>query len=79
MSEHRSITEVQEARAAEWEALDGVVGTGVGRCDGEPCIKVFVRDSTVDLGGAIPEEAGGYPVRIEVTGGFRARDTTPGS
>lgn len=72
----RSIIEVQEAHADDWEALDGVEGTGVGRCEGAPCIKVFVREETAELEEEIPREVEGYPVRIEVTGRFRARDTS---
>ena len=72
----RSIIEVQEAHADAWEALDGVVGTGVGECDGEPCIKVFVRQKTAELQEEVPREVEGYPVRLEVTGPFRARDTS---
>jgi len=72
----RSIIEVQEANADAWEALDGVEGTGVGRCDGEPCIKVFVRQKTAALEEEIPSRVDGYPVRLEVTGPFRARDTS---
>lgn len=72
----RSIIEVQEARSEQWEALDGVVGTGVGECDGEPCIKVFAREESTEIEEEIPREVEGYPVRIEVTGPFRARDTS---
>ena len=72
----RSIIEVQEAHAERWEALDGVEGTGVGRCEGEPCIKVFVREKTAELEEEVPPEVEGYPVRLEVTGPFRARDTS---
>lgn len=72
----RSIIEVQEAHADDWEALDGVEGTGVGRCEGAPCIKVFVREKTAELEEEIPREVEGYPVRLEVTGPFRARDTS---
>lgn len=72
----RSIIEVQEAHAERWEALEGVVGSGVGRCGEEPCIKVFVREETEELEAKIPPEVEGYPVRLEVTGPFRARDTS---
>lgn len=72
----RSIIEVQRAHADEWEALDGVEGTGVGRCAGEPCIRVFVREKTSELEERIPEQVEGYPVQLEVTGPFRDRDTS---
>lgn len=72
----RSIVDVQEAHADTWEDLDGVVGTGIGECDGEPCIKVFVRERTGALEEEIPSRVEGYPVRMEVTGPFRAGDTS---
>ena len=54
-------------------ALPGVVGTAIGRCDSALCIRVFCRDSSAAAGGAIPEAIEGYPVKVEVTGEFRAR------
>jgi cobalamin biosynthesis protein CbiD len=69
MSE-RTMYEVQEAHEEAWRAVEGVVGTGVGACDGEACIKVFVRERTEAVEEAIPSEVEGHPVRIEVTGGF---------
>lgn len=74
----RSIEEVQDAHTPEWMAIRGVVGTGIGLCDEEPCIKVFVARRTEEIEERIPEEVEGYPVRIEVTGEFRAQDTTGG-
>lgn len=62
--------EVQEAHEEAWRAVEGVVGTGVGACGGEACIKVFVRERTDAVEQAIPSEVEGHPVRIEVTGGF---------
>ncbi|MDX1745741.1 MAG: hypothetical protein R3324_07375 [Halobacteriales archaeon] len=75
MPEH-SIEAVQEAHTRAWMAVPGVVGTGIGRCEGEPCIKVFVSARSDRVEAAIPSEVEGYPVQIEVTGAFQARDTT---
>lgn len=58
-------------------AIPGVVGTGIGLCDGEPCIKVLVTRRTAEIVEAIPEEVQGHRVEIEMTGEFRARDTSP--
>lgn len=74
----RTIQEVQDAHTLEWMAIPGVVGTGIGLCDEDPCIKVFVARRTEEIEERIPEEVEGYPVRIEVSGEFRARDTTDG-
>lgn len=73
----RPIEAVQEAHTPEWMTLPGVVGTGIGLCDGEPCIKVLVTHRTAEIEETIPEEVDGHRVQIEVTGEFRARDTAP--
>jgi len=54
-------------------ALPGVVGTAIGRCDGAPCIRVFVRDSAAARNTRFAERLDGYPVRVEVSGVFHAR------
>lgn len=70
----RTIEEVQEAHTGEWMRIPGVVGTGIGSCEGRPCIKVFASELNATIEERIPEEVEGYPVRVEVTGPFRARD-----
>lgn len=72
----RSIEETLEARTGAWMSLAGVEGTGIGRCDGEPCIKVFVRTVTDELRAAIPDTVEGHPVRLEATRRFEAREPT---
>jgi hypothetical protein len=57
-------------------ALPGVVGTGIGSCDGEPCMKVYVLRVTAELQDRIPESVEGYRVTLEETGMIRARDTS---
>ncbi len=74
----RSIAEVQEAHTPDWMEIPGVVGTGIGQCDGVPCIKVFVAQKTPEVDRQIPEQVEGYPVRVEVTGPFRALDPDSG-
>jgi hypothetical protein len=54
-------------------ALPGVVGTGQGLCDNQPCIKVFVTQHSPDLGERIQAILKGYPVVIQETGRFRTR------
>lgn len=71
----RSIEEVREAHTAEWMSIPGVVGTGIGKCDGVPCIKVFLGQETPESKEAIPNSVGGYRVEVEVTGPFRALDS----
>jgi len=53
--------------------LPGVVGTAVGLCDGQRCIKVLVADSSAAAKARIPERLEGYRVVVEVTGVIRPR------
>ena len=72
---NRGIEEVQEAFTREWMDLPGVVGTGIGLCEGQPCIKVFVAGPIQQLEERIPNEVDGHRVILEQTGRFQARDT----
>ena len=54
-------------------ALPGVVGTAIGLCDGERCIKVLLADSTAATKSRIPTRLEAYRVVTEVTGTFRPR------
>jgi predicted small secreted protein len=74
----RSIIEVQEAHTPVWMEIPGVVGTGIGQCDGVPCIKVFVAQKTPEIDRQIPAQVEGHPVRVEVTGPFKALDSDSG-
>ncbi len=67
----KTITAVLKERTPSLMALPGVVGTAEGRCDGKPCIKVYVKEKTPDLLKRIPTEIEGYPVTIEETGEIR--------
>jgi len=53
-------------------SISGVVGTGQGLCDGEPCIKVFLIKKTRELEEKIPGELEGCKVKIEETGMVKA-------
>lgn len=63
-----SIREVMAAHRDAWMARPDVTGMGIGRCDGEPCIVVYLIRRTEDVEEAIPPRVSGYPVRLEVTG-----------
>ncbi len=75
----RSIEEVQEAFTREWMDLPGVVGTAIGLCEDQPCIKVFVTGPIRELEERIPNEVEGHRVMLEQTGRFQVRDTLPNS
>jgi hypothetical protein len=70
----RSIEQTLAAHGDSLMALPGVVGTAIGRCDGVPCIRVFLADSSAATRARIPTRLEGHPVRAEVTGPIRARD-----
>ncbi|HKJ69385.1 MAG TPA: hypothetical protein VKA68_15615 [bacterium] len=69
----KSIEKVLKKHSKKLMAIKGVEGTGQGLSDGEPCITVFVSRMTDDIEEEIPDHLEGYPVRIEVTGGFHAQ------
>ena len=66
-----TIEEAHEALTEPVMALEGVVGIGIGECDGVPCIVVYLAAEDEKLTGQIPDEYGGHPVRTVVTGEIR--------
>ncbi len=73
----KTIEQVLEEHTDEWMSIPGVVGTGIGKCEGEPCIRIFVARKTAELDEKIPARMDGYLIDIQETGRFQARDTTP--
>jgi len=70
-----SLTEAHEKHSPQWMQLDGVVGTYEGRTpEGEPCIKVMVKELSEELERTIPDRVEGYPVLILPTGEIRPRN-----
>ena len=70
----RSIEQVLKEHTDRWMSINGVVGTGIGKCKGKPCIKVFVVEGDEQLRKRIPTQVEGFPVIVEVTGEIRALD-----
>jgi hypothetical protein len=70
----RSINEVLKAHTDSLMRLPGVVGTAVGLCDGERCIKVLVSGSNPAIERQIPARLEGYRVTVEVSGDLKPRD-----
>ncbi|MGH7556702.1 MAG: hypothetical protein ACREMD_02760, partial [Gemmatimonadota bacterium] len=70
----RSIEEVLDEHTPAWMEVPGVVGTGIGLCDGRRCIRVFVAERTLEVEREIPTEIEGYRVDVVVTGEFEARE-----
>ena len=69
----RSIDDVLAAHTDSLMALPGVVGTAIGLCDGQRCIKVLLADSNPDTKRKIPARLEGYAVVVEVTGTIKPR------
>ncbi len=68
----KSITQALKEATPELMKIEGVVGTAQGRCDGAPCIKIYVARKTPELLAQIPATIAGHPVVIEETGPFKA-------
>ena len=68
----RTVQDVLRQHTDSLMALTGVVGTAQGECDGKPCIKVYLVESSPDLVKQIPSVIEGYKVEIQVTGEIRA-------
>ena len=73
----RPLEEVLRAHTDRLLAMPGVVGVGEGRCNDQPCIKVFVARRTPDLLKAVPASLDGYPVAVEETGELRPFTPSP--
>jgi hypothetical protein len=69
----KTIDQVLAAHTDSLLALPGVVGTAVGLCDGQPCIKVMVADTNAGTRARIPARLESYRVVVEVTGAIRPR------
>lgn len=63
---------VREQYESELMAVAGVVGVGIGECQGQPCIKVYLADESSNLRPEIPTQLNGYPVSTEVLGKIEA-------
>jgi hypothetical protein len=65
---NETIEAVLNKHAGALLTVPGVVGVAHGRCDGRPCISVYVVEKTPELAQKIPAVLGGYPVVMEETG-----------
>jgi hypothetical protein len=64
----QTIEQVKEKYESELMAINGVVGVGIGECEGKPCIKVYLENDSPDLKARIPAQLDGFKVDTEVTG-----------
>jgi hypothetical protein len=70
----RTIEQVLRAHTDEWMSIPGVVGTGLGERDGEPCIRIFVTRKTQQLLQKLPSAVDGFVVDVVQSGEFTPRD-----
>ncbi len=68
-----TIEAVLKEHTNEWMSIPGVVGTGIGECEGKPCIRIFVAKKTPELLQKIPSKLEGFVVDVEETGEIKAR------
>ncbi len=71
-----TIEAVLKEHTYEWMSILGVVGTGIGECEGKPCIRILVAKKTPELLKKIPSRLEGFVVDVHETGEIRARDST---
>ena len=70
--QEKTIEEALREHTDSLMSLPGVVGTGQGLCDGQPCIKVFIVKKTRGLLKQIPAAIEGYTVEVVETGEIKA-------
>ncbi len=68
-----TIEEAQKLLTDELMKLAGVVGTGIGLCGEDPCIKVYLANNTTELTEKIPASYRGYAVAVQISGEVTAR------
>ncbi len=71
---NRSVEQVFDTHRDSLLSIPGVVGAGIARLDGKPCIMVMVKQKSEVAPGQIPKELDGYKVVIDETGEFKALD-----
>lgn len=65
LKDQLSIVTVKGKYEGELMAIPGVVGVGIGDCNGKECIVVFIQDRTAQIDREVPGTLDGYPVQIE--------------
>ena len=64
----KPIEEVLKENTPHLMSISGVVGTAIGECNGNPCIKVLVEKKTLILQQQIPSMLETWQVEIVETG-----------
>lgn len=66
------IEDVQRRHEQQLMAIPGVTAIGIGEENGQPVIKVFVKQRTEELNKQLPQQLEGFKVKVEVSGEIRA-------
>ncbi len=67
-----SVEDVKRRHEARLMKMRGVVGVGIGRKDGQDCIRIYVTEDHPKIRAEIPESLEEIPVEVVVTGTFTA-------
>ncbi len=71
---NRSVEQVFDTHRDSLLSIPGVVGAGIARLDGKPCIMVMIKKDSQIAPGQIPKELDGYKVVVDESGEFKALD-----
>ncbi|BAY38136.1 hypothetical protein NIES2111_24810 [Nostoc sp. NIES-2111] len=73
LSISQTIEQVKEQYEFDLLRIDGVVGVGISECENEPCIKVYLKNESLNLKKQIPKQLDGFKVDTQVTGSIQAQ------
>ena len=79
MTPPRPLAAVIRQHAAALMEIDGVTAVGESALpDGQPCVRIYVRERNAALERRLPKTLEGYPVIVGVSGEIRAMpDSNP--
>lgn len=63
---------VRQQYESELMAVEGVVGVGIGECQQEPCIEVYLTKNASKTRQTIPSRLDGFTVKTKVIGRIEA-------
>lgn len=72
-----SVEEVKRRHELRLLKTPGVVGVGLGKKDGQDCIRIYVADDKPEVLAVLPRSLEDIPVEIVVSGPFKARGGKP--
>lgn len=67
-----AVEQAKERHEDDLMAIHGVVGVGIGECEGKPCVRVYLERESAGLKESIPAQLDGFTVDTEVTGPVEA-------